>query len=425
MSVCLLLRLFVPCEIHLGCLGIVLGWLCALSIADESRFDTIYTSDGMQAEGELSEVRQDGVLFAVATGLRDVAIEHLVKWGYFRDYQRGELVLLADGSQLVCRDPLDVSIGVRYRERRFTLRSHPWQNLEVSDSAVRAILFRPQVTLAEQDRLLDQLRQAIAEQETVWLGNGDIMRGSLIEITEEFLQLQVEGRSIEIPIASVVALAMQRASTPELRQVHEPAQALWGFESGSRVWVSRWSTAGDRFLAFTADNVELVAHSHENVVAAMTAWQAFREGITYLSDLEPEAFRHIPLLDAELKLQTDRSVKGTLLRKDRRIYAKGLGMATTARAAYAIAEGTQWLQAELAVDQLAEEGGSVIFRVYVSSDGKAWQRAYESAPLTGRDSPVPMSVSVAGMRYVSLIADFADRGDVLDYADWLDIRLLK
>jgi hypothetical protein len=419
------MRTFNAGTIYLRCLVIAVGlWVASVS-ADETRIDTIFTSDGVPDRGELSGLKQNSLIFATAEGPREIATEHVVKWGHFRDYRRGELVLLADGSQLVCRDPLDISIGVRYDNRRFTLRSQPWQSLDLADSAVRAILFRPQGTLAEQDRWLDQLQQAATEQETVWLASGDILRGSLVEINEEFLELQVEGRSIELSLANVLALAMRRAMTPELPRPSDSARLLWGFATGSQLWVSRWNNEDGKFRVVTADQVELIASSQESVVAALTTWQSFRQGITYLSDLEPAAFRHIPLLDVELPLRKDRNVTGTLLRKDGRVYAKGLGMATTARAAYAVADGTRWLQAELAVDQLAEQEGSVIFRVYVSPDGKRWQRAYESAPLTGRDSPVPMSVSVAGMRYISLIADFADRGDVLDYADWLDIHLLK
>ena len=42
----------------------------------------------------------------------------------------------------------------------------------------------------------------------------------------------------------------------------------------------------------------------------------------------------------------------------------------------------------------------------------------------GGMSPVPVSVDLSGVRQLSLLVDFGERGDELDYADWLEARLV-
>jgi hypothetical protein len=38
---------------------------------------------------------------------------------------------------------------------------------------------------------------------------------------------------------------------------------------------------------------------------------------------------------------------------------------------------------------------------------------------------VPISVDIGGAKQVSLVVDFAERGDEQDHADWLDARFVE
>ena len=64
------------------------------------------------------------------------------------------------------------------------------------------------------------------------------------------------------------------------------------------------------------------------------------------------------------------------------------------------------------------------FGVYVLRDGQ-WQEAYKSTIVRGGDVPLPVSVDVSGAQGLTLTVDYADRGDELDHADWLEARLVK
>jgi hypothetical protein len=66
----------------------------------------------------------------------------------------------------------------------------------------------------------------------------------------------------------------------------------------------------------------------------------------------------------------------------------------------------------------------VTFGVYLLRGGQ-WQSAYTSGILRGGVSPQSVSIDMSGATGLTLTADYADRGDELDHADWLDARLVK
>jgi endo-alpha-N-acetylgalactosaminidase len=80
----------------------------------------------------------------------------------------------------------------------------------------------------------------------------------------------------------------------------------------------------------------------------------------------------------------------------------------------------QRFQAELALDDSAAGSGSVRFRVFV--DGK---ETFTSETLRGGMEPMPISVDLTNAKRLDLVVDYADHGDVLDHADWLNARLVK
>ena len=124
-------------------------------------------------------------------------------------------------------------------------------------------------------------------------------------------------------------------------------------------------------------------------------------------------------------LQKNRNALGGRLRCGGRLYVKGLGMHATARAAYDLTPQDRTFQAEIALDDRAGRQGSVIFRVYLNDAQGSWSKAYESPVIRGGEAPRTVSVDVADAGRLALIVDSADRGAVLDHANWLNARLLR
>jgi hypothetical protein len=148
------------------------------------------------------------------------------------------------------------------------------------------------------------------------------------------------------------------------------------------------------------------------------------ERFVYLSDIEPASYRHVPYLNLEWPYREDRNVLGATLKAGGEQYLKGLGMHSAARLTYRLDGKYQRFDAAAALDDSSQGRGSVTFGVYVLRDGK-WKQAATSDTVRGGDAPEPVSVDVRGAEMLTLTVDFADRGDELDHADWLDARLVK
>jgi hypothetical protein len=99
-------------------------------------------------------------------------------------------------------------------------------------------------------------------------------------------------------------------------------------------------------------------------------------------------------------------------------------MPTASRIAVATA-GYRRFEAQIALDETAGFEGSAIFKVLLESAPGEWRTAYESLPVRGGDAPRQVAIDLAGAARIALVVDFADRGDVCDWADWLEARLVK
>jgi hypothetical protein len=103
-------------------------------------------------------------------------------------------------------------------------------------------------------------------------------------------------------------------------------------------------------------------------------------------------------------------------------------MHSTSRVTYDLDGRDRTFLAELALDQQCGVGGSVTFQVFLQRrlDGspEPWTVAYESPIVRGGQKPLAISLDVSHATRLALIVGFADRGDQLDYANWLNARLL-
>jgi alpha-galactosidase len=143
-----------------------------------------------------------------------------------------------------------------------------------------------------------------------------------------------------------------------------------------------------------------------------------------LSDIEAADYRHVPYLKIEWPFKQDRSVLGNPLVVGRKRYLTGIGMHSASRLTYRLDGKYRRFDAAVAVDDSAGQRGSVTFGVYVLRD-RAWQEVFKSSVIRGGDPPTPISVDVNGADGLTITVDYADRGDELDRADWLDARLTK
>jgi hypothetical protein len=193
-----------------------------------------------------------------------------------------------------------------------------------------------------------------------------------------------------------------------------------GLRDGSLLYVDSIS-AGEEKSTLEAGNVTTLSGGTASDVVFL---QALGGPVVYLSDLEPTEYRHVPYLNVDWRYRRDRNVSGEPLAAYGKRYLKGLGMHSAGRISYRLDGKYRRFESAVAIDDSANNRGSVTFAVYVLRDGKL-NEAYKSGIVRGGEAPQLASVDLSGAQGLTLVVDFADRGDQLDRADWLDARLVK
>jgi hypothetical protein len=371
---------------------------------------------GTDFAGALVSVEKGVVRFSSAEGARDVPLKQLVRWGHPVETRRRVTVtgrplarvFLADGGVLV--GDLTQIDG-----ERATLFSDLFGGVKLPLARVRGAILHPPAGRQERDRLALRIEEAEGDADRLLLVNGDELVGRLIGFQEDQFQLETALGAVDAPLEKVAALMLKpppNAERPSGRAV------LVGFRDGSLLRATRLNISPKSVRLGLGESLTLEASEPRAVVSL----QPLSPRVTYLSDLAPLSYRHVPYLTVAWPYHADRDVLGGRLRAGGRLYSKGLGVHSASRLAYKLERPAARFAAEVALDDAAKGAGSVVFRVFTNS-GDDWKQAYASGVVRGGDAPVPVSVDLAGVKALVLLVDYADRGDVLDHANWLDARL--
>jgi hypothetical protein len=293
------------------------------------------------------------------------------------------------------------------------------------------------------DRLLRRLVDHRDTSDVVLLAGGDEASGTVLSVP-------AQGRFAEHPAApdgEVVLLARLRGGEPlaipankviavalgadQRGAAEKAARSAWlGFADGSLIHSRGISIKADVVTVTLAvgGQLQTTLSARTNVAdgfwKAVTYVEPVSPRVQWLADAQPLGYKHIPFLGVDRAYGANANVLGTRLRAAGATIPRGIGMPSASRLAFDVA-GYRRFEAEVAVDDAAELAGSVVFKALLEKSPNAWTTAYESPVIRGGDAPAAISVDLAGAARMALIVDFADRGDVCDYADWLHARLTK
>jgi len=155
------------------------------------------------------------------------------------------------------------------------------------------------------------------------------------------------------------------------------------------------------------------------------AWQAIRgidvrsDRVVFLSDLEPVDIVQYSVIDASWPPRKDRSVTGSPLIVDGRLYERGLGVHATTRMTYALNGAYASFVSIIGIDDAAGPRGRAVFRVIC--DGRV---AYES-PHVGPGAAATVRVPTDGVKQLILECDPGPDLDISDHCDWAGARLIR
>jgi hypothetical protein len=367
--------------------------------------------DGQPAKARFVEADAQGQwTFAVGTTQRKWLAGEVVRWGIVPEPARGPVVVFTNGG-LMPGEPLRIDAG------RLTLRSEEFGDVLISLESLAGIALLWPAQPAQQDRLADRLIETKGTADRVLLANGDQMDATVSDLGSRAVRLDGDTGPIDLPRDRVRAIAFN----PALRAaMAKTAASTWvGWADGTLLVVDRL-LAADSTVRFVPAGANANSPPWTAKIERLVFLQPIGGRAVYLSDRAADEYQHVPFLDLAWPYHNDRNVLGERPRAGGRTYLKGLGVHSAARLTYALDQPFEGFEASLAIDDAAGGGGSVQCEVLV--DG---HRRWTSGPIRGHQRPVPVRVDLTGAKRLELVVDFGERGDQLDYVDWLDARLIR
>jgi hypothetical protein len=375
----------------------------------------LFTPDGKVAEASLVSIDTEGQYgFEIASEKKTLSGGQMVKWGRFVESRGGAAILTVGGGRIAVNST--GLIGLHTEEDDLLVDTKLFGSIKIPLDHVVAVVRHSPRDAQRRDRRFADIRQGKKEADRVLLDNGDELIGTVLSLNIAAIEMVINDRPTKIEMKRVGAIALN----PALLVKSASRRPTWiGFSDGTILPAATITGEKGEVRFRVAAKISLSAP-----LKSITAIQPSGEKVTYLSDLKPLSYRHIPYLTHAWPYHTDANALGGRLRSGGEVYLKGLGNHSASRLTYRLPHACHRFEAQLAVDEAAGDRGSVIYRVYTHA-GKQWKLAYTSDVVRGGNAPITMSVDLTGAKAIALLVDFADRGDEQDLANWLDARLVK
>jgi len=410
----------------------LLGEFCGGSVADQVR-QSFVPVDGAWGNATLISIAGGRVTLRDDDIPRSFPLDELVRWGNPVPPRPQPIVALADGGQLVTAADWSGGAAVRLNGDDVVIYSDIWDEVTLPRKLVSGAVFTQRSRPEDREKLVNLIKgkpffepslqgRGKAEEATkfdvVLLTNGDRLTGALKALDRGSMTLSTGGAETTFPLSRVEAIALAQMGTEPSPK--PKGSVLVGLKDGSLLYAQAIEADGKKLRVELAGGVKLEGGNVGDIVYLQSLGGRF----AYLSDMEPASYKFVPYLSIDWPLERDRNVRGGLLTVEGNRYLKGLGLHSAARVTYKLDGSYQTFKAAVALDDAAQGRGSVVFSLYVDRDGK-WSELFKSGTVRGGEAPQHVSVDVGRASAITLTVDYADHGDELDYADWLDARLVR
>jgi hypothetical protein len=367
---------------------------------------------------------------------RTLALDELVRWGNPVSPRAQTIVVLADGGRIVTAADWAGGAVVRLVGDDVVLVSDVWDEVRLARGLVSGIVFAQQRRPDDRERLVERVLEPStgivqkgtgnSDADAVMLSNGDRLTGKIMELDHGALAIETLGGVAKLPLSRVEAITLgaRSAQGADKLSSHSSAKRTGkfaiGFRDGSLVYANAIRVDEKGAEIELANGAKLKGGAAGDIVSI----QSFGGRVVYVSDLEGADYRGVPYLSVKWPFTRDRNVLGEPIVVRGKRYLKGIGMHSAARLTYRLDGNYRRFDSAVAIDDSAKGRGSVVFGVYTLRDGK-WGEVFKSGIVRGADEPQFVSVDLRGAKGLTLTVDFADRGDELDHAVWLDARLVR
>lgn len=371
-------------------------------------------TDGTVASGRIRQISPSGDVTLVHNrGAEQVlAFPKLVKLsrdGYLSlSPPEKQLVLLPEGDRLY-----RAVIGAA-TETKIEVQSLTFGKLSIPLESLAGLILEPPEDEDASFDLVNRVRTEPRGSEIVWLApNGDRVQGGFLGLDEKAIKFQTNTGPISLELAKVVALGFDASL------VAYPKPEGHFFEltasDGSRLGVVNPKIEQGEVIATTRFGAPIRLALNDLVNLHTRS-----ESLVYLTEREVAEARYVGYVGPTRPFRRNSSVDGHPLRLAGQTYDRGLGTQSRTILAYRLQPGDRRFQALVGLDDRAGPLGSVVFRVLVDT-----RERFLSPPISARDAPKAIDVDVTGAKLLILITEFGERGEVRDFADWVEARLLR
>lgn len=318
---------------------------------------------------------------------------------------RGMRVLFPTAELIVCRQ-------VTIEGDQLLIRSPLFAEVKAPLATITGLVLDADAAESQIDMVGRLAVESGSQGDLVLLKNGDRITCGVASLDADNVGTERDGKSVPLPRAGVAAVLFDPSLIDYPRTTGFFAQVT--LSDGSVFNARRIANRDSKLICTPIFGGELELDEGSIVEVS------FRNGrVVYLSDLKPTATILEPYLDDPPVFQNDRNALGGPLQLGDRTYSKGIGVRPRSRLTYDVAQFSRF-DAIIGLDVAAGPSASVGFMV--ECDGKA---VFNSGEMHAMSAPKKISVPLAGAKRLTLVADFARRGDVQDFANWCDARLVR
>lgn len=332
-------------------------------------------------------------------------IGEIARWGHPRQPVSGVVIYLGDGSRL-CGDLLSLE------QETCRLSSSLFGEMSFPLDRVRAIVLQLPVDAFVRRSFLREVLADSTLEDRMFLTNHDLLGGQLLAIEDGMVRWKVGNETRSLPMERIRAIQLLSMALKEEKPVGQ--WGTIGFRDGTVLRAQSGRTEqGTLQVKWTGDRILTTS------IAEVIFLQPGDPLFDFLSDLSPEDSHFEPLFSIERSWQRDKNALGIPLQVDGKIYPKGVGMFSRGRLIYRLGGKYRRMEASIAMDDLSTGEGSAKFQIFLDGNpsGEGWVCRSE-------EPPHAISVDLSGVDRLELTIDYAEHGNVKDYADWLDGRLI-
>ena len=319
----------------------------------------------------------------------------------------GSLVLFPNG------DRLSRTLIGPATETTLEVQSYALGNLAIPLESLLGLVLSPPSDSDALDALLSRVRTEPRPSEVLWLANGDRLTGLLQGIDDKKIRFQASDAPIDLDRAGIVAVGFDPALVIYPQPKGDYLELTMG--DGSRLGVTDARLEQGQVVATTRFGATIrLALGELAQVHARTA------SVAYLSERRADADQYVAYLGPTRPYRRDSNVEGHPIRLAGQTFDRGLGTQSRTLLAYRLAPGDRRFQALVGLDDSAGPLGSVVFRVLV--DGR---ERFATPPMSVRDTPRTIDLDVSEAKLIILDTEFGERGEVRDFADWAEARIIR